>query len=107
MKHFRGTIGLLMLTTLGCSVAGGPSPTSPAAPEQAGTPYRVLAVAPVLAVDADSQLSTNPVGNATDGNTSSSWSNGGYRNPTAWLRLRFGVDRYANAFLQTYSKLGA
>lgn len=86
MKLLRGTIGLLALSALGCTaVAGPPLPSE-------GPRYRLLAVAPAVAVDADSQLSTNPAAYGADGQSSTAWTNGGYRNATAWLRLRFGAD---------------
>ncbi len=67
---------------------------NPPVPAAEDPRYKLAAIGPlaVQATDADSQLSTNPAGYATDANTSTAWANGGYRNATAWLRARFAAD---------------
>lgn len=63
-------------------------------PDPAGPRYRLAAVGPIneQATDASSQLSSNPATAATDGNNATAWSDGGYRNATSWLRLRYAAD---------------
>ncbi|HEY9720577.1 MAG TPA: discoidin domain-containing protein [Oscillatoriaceae cyanobacterium] len=51
--------------------------------------YHTLSTDPVAiaGVSADSQLANNPATALADGNLASAWSNGGYRNATAWALL--------------------
>lgn len=58
-----------------------------------GNPYRVLAAEelPVVAVTVDSQLSTLPKERLVDGNLSTQWTNGGYRNPTSWAAVELAA----------------
>lgn len=86
--------------TLAACAAPAPAPVRPPADTApltdgevypGGNPYRLLATEelPVVATSVDSQISSQPKENLVDGNLSTQWSNGGYRNPTAWAALEF------------------
>lgn len=96
----HGALASLVLGLAACAQPNplaGP-PAEPAAPGR-GPAYRLAAIGPlaVSAATADSSVSTNPPRLAIDGNLASAWTNGGYRNPTAWLRLDLGVSRQVSA----------
>lgn len=94
MRRFGLAIGLGVVAVGACALPNPPAHTPGRnAPGEAAR-YRLAAIGPlaVQATDADSQLSTNPASYATDASTSTAWANGGYRNATAWLRLRYAAD---------------
>lgn len=54
-----------------------------------GNSYRVMAVdeLPIVGVSVDSQAGTMTAQALADGDLSTAWANGGYRNPTAWASV--------------------
>ncbi len=105
MQIRHGAFASLVLALAACS-----APLPGAAPPQAQPPadgqppaaqrppapgYGLQAIGPlaVTAATADSSVASNPPSLAIDTNLSSAWTNGGYRNPTAWLRLDLGTTR--------------
>ena len=104
MRYLPWATGLAATTLCACTSLAGiaPPPADTTRASGPGQPrYRLTALPLVsnLTADADSQLATAPAGAAIDGNNATAWSNGGYRNPTAWLRLKFTADLPLEAVL--------
>ena len=103
MRRFGLALGLSAAVLGACAAPPAPSrlPMSralpdagPLAPGAEALRYGLQAIGPltVQAADASSQLASNPAGYAVDRNNATAWSDGGYRNATSWLRLRFAAD---------------
>lgn len=58
-----------------------------------GNTYRLLAIEelPIVGVTVDSQVSSQPKEEMVDGNLATAWSNGGYRNATAWAAAQLAA----------------
>jgi hypothetical protein len=111
-------VAMSMVVALAACGAPVPSPTpvtgqpAPAAPDTAdlapgldgmpqdgqvyphGNPYRLLAVEelPIVAVSVDSETANLPRARLIDGNLSTQWLNGGYRNPTSWAAVTLAAS---------------
>lgn len=103
MKSIRAVGLVLALAIAACGTpgptggGGGPAPVAAAADGQAypdGNPYRTLAVEelPIVGVTTDSAQTGLAGARAVDGDLSTQWSNGGYRNATAWVAVQLAAS---------------
>lgn len=101
-----GLATALLIASCGTpQVAPVPSIQPPAAQSATGIPadgevypsgnhYRVLATEelPIVGVSVDSAAPGYPASNLTDGDLSSQWANGGYKNATAWAAVQLSAS---------------
>lgn len=81
-----------------CQAPPLPLPASPAEPAPAAGPapealYQVFALGDmaIVATTVDSALAGQPKERLADGDAATAWTNGGYKNPTAWATLQLGA----------------